>query len=350
MATASNKKKIQRMEFQDANGISRKKWNHTFPPNLFIFIKLTLIVLIPIIYFVYSPLLFVLMICYSLLFFVARLSERSLNKSVIRSNHIKIPKFDSAISLILVIVALCGTFLGTTNKTKTGTFEHMNTSQIEEVSGKGDFKSMRKNSSLAQAKTYLVNLGSLLTGERNVFSTNDAGDRTFKFGMKDAPSDFVADPSELPDFESMDASEFENMGGGKGNFNKINFSMDNLPLEYTFSSALSSVSTVLIFSVSFFGLISLITLLLKRRRFNKDMLEIVVEDKIELLEDGELERILSFGEETEETQISRKEINQKIKEEHKQTLANELASNDVTAEEIEDDSFDENANIDDILK
>ena len=365
MATSSNKKKIQQKEFQDAHGISRKEQSNQFSPNLFIAIKIALVVLIPIVYFVYSPALIFLMILYACLFFVARLAENSLNKSVIRSNHIKLPKFDSAIALLVVVVAICGTFVSATKNTKSGTFDNFDTTKIESFMNNKDFdvSEIKKQATIQKIKTYAVNMGSLLTGERNVFSklfSNDKNGGSFKFGTGKPPSDFISNkealdsmlnsgnftPSERPEGE-MQNGEFPSKGerpnfggrGGFGNKNNFNFSMDNIPIEYTFSSALSAVTTVLTFSVPAVGFGSVLYSILKRKKFNKDMVEVIVEDKIELLNDSELDRILSFGEEVEETKISANEINKKIKLEHQTTTTIEQSQQVVEEEIIEENEI-----------
>ena len=118
MASRSKKKDVYRKEQQDAKCISRKKWNYTMSFKMFLIIKIILILLIPIIYFVYSPLLVVLMLLYVGVFFLARLTERSMNTSVIKTNHIHIPKFDSALALVLIVVAICGILIEMDSSTK----------------------------------------------------------------------------------------------------------------------------------------------------------------------------------------------------------------------------------------
>lgn len=358
MATSSNKKKIQIKEFQDAHGISRKHTGEEFPPNLFIILKLALIVLIPIVYFVYSPALIFLMVMYACLFFVARLAENSLNKGVVRSNHIKLPKFDSAIALLVIVIAVFGTFLAGTAKTKEGTFDRMNNTQIEGfMKDKNfDFEAMQKQATWSKFKAKLINMGSLLTGERNVFSSlfDSSKDTQFNFGTMKPPDDFISDKKDLQDIiGSGDFTPPEggfpgggNFPGGKGGFNKngspnFKFSMDNIPIEYTFSTALTSVTTILIFLVPSVGLVSVLYSIAKRKKFNKDMVEVIIEDKIELLNDAELERILSFGEEQEEIKISKTEINKKIKLEHQATCEAEKVKKPVVEEIVEDEIADD---------
>ena len=321
MASSSKKKKIQQMELQDAQGISRKKWKHTMNPNLFILIKLIVIALIPIVYFVYSPLLIFVFFAYIGLFFLARMAERSMNKSVIRSNHIHISKFDSGVALIVVIIALFGGLLSATQKNAKSSFGGMQNTEFFEKRGDMDFSSFKRKAEWNQFKQKLVSIGSLLTGERNLFEE----ERTFNFTPAKPPEDFIKDKSEIPelpaDFDGGSFGDFEGFpggggfmpGGGRGQ--KFNFSFDDIPIDYVTSSTMSTINTVLIFSVAGLGLISIFAIYLKKRKFEREMSEVVIESKIEMLSEGELERILSFGEEVEETKLSRKEINEKIKAE-----------------------------------
>ena len=353
MASSSKKKKIQQMELQDAKGISRKKWKHTMNPNLFILIKLIIIALIPIFYFVYSPLLIFVFIAYIGLFFLARMAERSMNKSVIKSNHIHISKIDSGVAMIIVIIALCGGLLSATQKNAKSAFQGMPQTEFSQKRGNMDFSSLKKQAEWAQFKQKLINIGSLLTGERNLFKE----EKTFKFTPAERPKNFIKDKSEIPELPAdFDPSSFGGFGGGgsgfgggfggEGNFmpgggrgKNFNFSFDNIPINYVTSSTMSTISTVLIFSVAGLGLISIFAIYLKKRKFEREMSEVIIETKIELLSEGELERILSFGEETEETKLSKKEINERIKAENIKTKENvfevETTSINQKDEEIE---------------
>ena len=316
MASSSKKKKIQQMEIQDAQGISRKKWKHTMNPNLFILIKFIIIALIPIFYFVYSPLLIFIFIAYVGLFFLARMAERSMNKSVIRSNHIHISKFDSGVALIVVIIALFGGLLSTTQKNVKSSFQGMPQTEFFQKRGDMDFSSFKRKSQWNQAKQKLISIGSLLTGERNLFKE----EKTFNFTPAERPKDFITDKSQIPelpaDFDPSSMGGFDGNfkpGGGRGK--NFDFSFDDIPIDYVTSSTMSTISTVMIFSVAGLGLVSILAIYVKKRKFEREMSEVVIESKIEMLSDGELERILSFGEEIEETKLSRKEINEKIKAE-----------------------------------
>ncbi len=257
-------RKIRKYESQDARGISRKKWKFTYSPKRFIWAKSILIVLIPIFYVIYSPLLVVVMIAYIGLFFLAIGTERQLNKSVIKSNHIKIPKFDSALALILVTISLFGSIFGV-SQGRPGRFTNTFSSKI--MSG-------------------LNNFGSLLTGNRQLFGSI----RSFGFGtMPEPPDGFIA---HARDFAQMNP-DMRPMGGGRPDFN---LDMSDLPIEFMFSQILSTIQTVLIFIVVGIGIISLILTIRKIKKFETDINEIIVDQPIMALSPEIIDHVLTFGE------------------------------------------------------
>lgn len=249
-------KRIKKMENMDAKGISRKKHKHEIPFKVFFLLKAIGIVLIPIIYFVYSPFLALVIIYYIALYFIAFFCENSLNKSVIKSNYIKIPKFDSAIALIALVIGLYSSITNINDRV-------------------GHFA----NTWFQKFVQTIKNIGSLQTGQRTLFGPTSI----FKFGPIDKPDNFVP-MGEKPDFKPEE------------------FSMDNIPVEFMFSQILSTAVTVLIFSIAVFGIISLIVTYLKIKKFNREMTEVTY-DALFTLDDKEIERILSFGLE-EDTDIN----------------------------------------------
>ncbi len=291
----SKKKKQLRMEEQDAKGISRKKWNHTISLKLFVVLKLVCIISIPIVYFVYSPLLVLCMLCYIGLFFLAIMAERRINTSIIKSNHIKIPKLDSALALILVVVAIFGSIISGTSKTKESTFKNMPNFKFSQNTNM-DFGKIKRQSWLNSVATDLKTFGSILTGERSIF-----GDGKQEFGRIKAPENFVVDKNNIPEMPSGETPDFSEMGEGgfdMSNFPKrpnIDFSMKDVPVEYMFSSITTTVITVLIFSVSGCGLLSLIVLYIKKKKFERVINEVLLEEQV-LLTDEEIEKLLDFGE------------------------------------------------------
>jgi hypothetical protein len=327
----SKKKQQKIIEKQDDAGISRKKWNHTINLNLFVILKLVCIVSIPIFYFVYSPVLVICLACYVLLFFLAIMTERRLNTSVIKSNHIKIPKFDSALALIVIVVAIFGTFLTSNTQTKQSTFGNMDSTQISSFVDSKDFSGAKSSAGWSSFLTSLKNFGSLLTGERSVFGSGSS-----QFGMENAPTDFKEKTEEMENLDIQNMPKMERQS--------ISFSITDLPIKYLFSSILSTVNTALIFSVSIFGAISLIVVFYKKNKFETMINEVIVTDKI-AVSDDEIDRILDFGvsvvhDEKEENldKIAEKEIENEKNSSFQENLKNK--SNFVPEEKIVDNADD----------
>ena len=381
MASSSKKKKIQKMEAQDAEGISRKKYKFTINPTVFIIIKLIIIALIPFFYFIYSPMLIFVFIAYIGLFFLARLAERSMNKSVIRSNHIHISKIDSGVALIVVMIAVCGGVMSMTKKNVQSTFQGMSNKDFIQMRGDKEesdssdnssfpnfpfgggfgsdqtttddgnennimsFDKMKKNMVWVKIKQNLVNIGSLLTGNRNLF----AEEQSFNFTPSKPPEDFITDSSEIPelpeglDFGDLDMSEFGGIGGGRGK--DFMFSMDNIPINYVTSSTMSTINSILIFTVAGMGLLSIFAIFIKKHKFEKEMNEVIVEGKIEMLSNEELNRILSFGEEVDESTINQNEIAEKIKAENLRSSKSKNQSFDFVDEKKQEEIIEEDIQI-----
>lgn len=268
---AKNKqKKIKRMESQDSRGISRKTFKLVIKPKTFIIMKIVGVVAVPVVYFVYSPLLILVMFYFVFLFFAAIGCEHSMNKSVIRSNHIKIPKYDSAIALVLICIAIFG-------------------SSFSAASGPvGRFANTVSMKVLQAVK----NMGSLLTGERSIF--RKAG-RIMKFGTMEKPDGFVPDSDAF-----LDQFGGEPPMGGGGRPPEFELSMDDIPIEFMFSQLLSTVTTVLIIMVGVLGAISLWYTIKKIKKFNLEQNEVIIDGTITLLEDDEINQILDFGDVVEE--------------------------------------------------
>lgn len=253
---------IKKLERLDDQGIQRKKWKFTYTPKRFMIVKSILIGLIPILYFIYSPLLVVVMIAYIGLFYLAMATERHMNKSVIKSNHIKIPKFDSAIALLVVVIALLGSIFGVSGG-RVGRFS---------------------NTLWMKFTTSLRNFGSLLTGKRALIG----GQKGFGFGTQPTPPEGF-----IPDSEAFN----EMMGPMPGGRPDMDIDFSDLPIEFMFSQILSTVQTALVFAVAVIGLFSLIMTQRKIKRFNIQINEFVIDGDIKLIDDQDIDKILSFGEE-----------------------------------------------------
>ena len=298
MASRGKKKKLSQMEVEDSLNLSRKKWDHTMSPKLFIILKLLVAILIPIMYFIYSPFLVVLMIVYVSLFFLAILAERRLNKSVIKKNHIKIPKFDSALALIVICIAFAGSISTVSSKSSGGMFANLSEDQISTFVSEKDFSGARQSNWWASVSTYFTNFGSLLTGERSVFSS-DSG---FSFGMGEPPEGFVSEGEALPTNITQPTGE------------RVEMSMEDIPLEYMFSTILSTVDSALIFLVSGVGILSVIYIVVKRNKFENEMTEVLIDNTDQSFTEEEINRLLSFGEDEERADLTSSEIDEKIQQ------------------------------------
>lgn len=261
------RKRIKKLESQDARGISRKKYNFVVEPKTFLIMKIVGIVLIPLVYFFFSTMLAFVMIYFIVLYFLAIGCEHSLNKSVIKSNHIKIPKYDSAIAMLLLCVSV---FAGIFN---------VSTAPV------GRFA----NTMSSQLWTSIKNIGSLLTGVRNLFSPVP----NFNFGPMDKPEGFI------PDGDAF-REEFGGQMGGPGGRPNIDFSMDDIPIEFMFSQILSTAVTVMVFAVMVLGIISLYTTWKKIKKFETEMNTVIIEKSLGLLTDDEIADIVDFGDTEEE--------------------------------------------------
>ncbi len=284
MASRSKKKDVYRKEQQDAKCISRKKRNFIMPYKVYLAIKILLIILIPVVYFVYSPLLVVIMFAYLGCFLMARMTERGMNKSVIKSNHIHIPTFDSALALIVIVVALFTVLLN-------------------------------------PAPT-LSNFGSLMTGQRNVFES------LFKFGTVDK------NPTK------------PNIAGtiNMSNFVKLDDILKNLPTKQVIATSRSTITTVLVFFVMGVSALSLVYVYFRCKKFNRVMNEVVVDEKI-LLSNTDIDEILSFGECVESSCVSDEEINRKINALKQSDDIRESNSELTTVELSDNDSMEDNEDI-----
>lgn len=239
-----NEKKIKKMEKEDSKGISRKKIKNAMRPELFLSLKVISIVSILLLYIIYSPLLIIgILFTVSIMFF-AHKAENYINHSYIKSNHIKIPKIDSVIAIIVIIITIASACLSAGNSPKHS-----------------------QDSVLMDIKMTFENIGSCLTGRRSIIPHHHA----MNFGSADIPTDL---PSQ---------------GGERGPMN-----MEDLPLEAVFSMMLSSVNSVLIFLVPVTGLITLIAYFIKRHKFDEKMNELIT-DTYKELSDDDYERIFSFG-------------------------------------------------------
>lgn len=254
--------RIKKIEKMNAKGLSRKRHKFVMSVKKITVLKLGLAVLTVGIYFLYSPLLFVCMLGFIGLYFADIAVERNLNKSFIKKNQIKIPKYESGIALVLVLIAIFGTAFGLRGQIRGG-FSRFG------------------NRFLSNIISSVKNFGTLFTGERSIL-----GNGGFLFGVKRPPSDFPTGGGA----SSMPIST----GRPSGNFM---LSAEDLPLEFMFSSMLSSLITVLIFTTVVLTVVSVLHMHWKIKKTKQVNDEFIIDEKIGLFlnKSDILERIVNYG-------------------------------------------------------
>ena len=241
--TKAKQKQIRKMEKQDSLGISRKQISYTMNPKMFVILKIISIILIPLIYFIYSPFLIFAVLFAILTYLFAIMTERKINQTFIKANHIKIPKFDSLIGILVIMVAFFSMAMSFNTKRK-----------------------MPNDNYLMSLKMTLSDLGSCYTGKRG----HNLG---MGFSAKEPPSDL---PTMKPKPE------------------RVKMDMDDLPVEVLFSIITSSLNTVLIFLIPISGTLNLFIYYKKKKRFNHVMND-KISNEIPEIPDEEFERIFLFG-------------------------------------------------------
>lgn len=239
----AKQKQIKKMEKEDSLGISRKEISYTMNPKVFIILKIISILSIPLIYFIYSPLLIFAVIFAILTYAFAIMTERKINHTFIKANHIKIPKFDAIIGILVLLVTTFSLIMSFNTKRK-----------------------MPQDNFLLSYKITLSNIGSCYTGKRG--SGLGMG-----FAAKEPPKDL---PSMMPKPE------------------RIKMDMKDLPVEALFSIVTSTLNTVLIFLIPISSSLTLFIYYKKKKRFDSTMNE-EIPHTIPQISDSEFERIFLFG-------------------------------------------------------
>ena len=134
MAKDSKIKQIRRMEEQDAQGISRKNNKRIkFTIKQLIALKLIFLVLIIIFYFVYSPILWIFVVSYLVLFPITIAVERNFNKGYKKSSHVKIPKYDFALVIVIMVISIMGTIFTVQKQVKVANLSNLTERRIEQL-------------------------------------------------------------------------------------------------------------------------------------------------------------------------------------------------------------------------
>lgn len=241
----SSRKKVYRMEVEDDLGIKRgvkSKFNVSL--KAYVIMKLCLIVSLPLLYFLYSPLLVVGVLAYFLFIIITKKVEKSLNNGLKKDLRTHLPKADSILCILLVIIAVTGIIVGqvSTNQKKSP-FENMTMPEIE-IDIK-DFDFDKSDMKKREIKSILKNFGSLMTGTRILFEEEKTFGGFGGFGgpMGDMEGFTPPDGFEPPaDFKKPDINEM----------------LGNMPFNVLFQSIIKAVCSAMILIICLAGILSFI--------------------------------------------------------------------------------------------
>lgn len=238
----SDRKRIHRMEIEDDLGIKRtKKKKFVLPIKAYKIIKLCLIIALPIVYFLCSPLLILVVLAYVGFLFVTHSIEKEYNKGLKKDLRTALPKTDSVLCILVVIIAVVCVGVSSFSTTqKRGAFEGMNETQIEETIDMPEFS--KADMVWRRIENGLKDVATLGTGTRYLFQS----ERTFGRGRDLGGG-----------MEGMEPPEgFTPPSGGmeKPDMNEM---LQNMPFSMVFESIIKAVNSGMVVVVCIVGLASL---------------------------------------------------------------------------------------------
>ena len=165
----SKKDRIYRMEVEDDLGIRRgRKKRFVLPNRVYILVKLVLIAAIPAVYFLCSPLLAVVALAYFGLIVITNNIEKNFNLGLKKSLQIHLPKADSLLCLLLILITVVGMVVSSVSMTqKSSQFEGFDDSMLEDVIDNEDIS--EAGIVWMQIWTKTKDFGTLMTGTRYLF-------------------------------------------------------------------------------------------------------------------------------------------------------------------------------------
>lgn len=217
---------------------------------MYTFIKIALIAAIPLVYFLYSPLLLVVVILYIALLVLTYLIEKEQNDGLRKDLRIHLSKTDSFLCILLIIIAIVGCVIGSFSMgQRKSMFEGLDQSQIGQSFKGFDFSSSKLKTQ--QVKNKIKKFMSLMTGTRRLFVTEktfgrfSGGDKFGGMGGMGGMSGTGMKPPEGFTFPN-------------GKPPKVNDTLQNMPLSTVFKSIIQAVNTALLVVVCLLGVFSLL--------------------------------------------------------------------------------------------
>ncbi len=231
-----------RLEIEDDNCIQKKKKTGLrVSMKTYRRIKLSLIIAIPVVYFVYSGLLFLVFTALAAMLILTNVKEKEFNRGLKKELQSHLPKGDSLLAILVIVISIVSIiFSVSTSSQKKSMFQGFNETEIEETIKDFDFEFDKGEMIWREIQNQLRNLGNLSTGERVFFK------EARRFGMMGGGMP--------PDGGKGSAA----MGEERKPPKDMSEMMDEIPFSILFSSILKSVNTGLVFLVAGVGAISLV--------------------------------------------------------------------------------------------
>ena len=239
----SDRKRIHRMEIEDDLGIKRTtKKKFVLPIKVYKIIKLCLIIAIPVVYFLCSPLLILIMLAYIGLLVVTHSIEKEYNKGLKKDLRTVLPKTDSILCILVVIIAVvCVAVSSFSTTQRVSPFEGMTETEIEETI---DLPKFDKGDMVwRKIENGIKNVATLSTGTRYLFQSERS------FGRGRGPG------GGMPDFEPPEG--FTPPSGGMKEPPDMNKMLQDMPFSMVFESIIKAVNTGMIVIVCIVGVASL---------------------------------------------------------------------------------------------
>ncbi len=240
-------KKIKKMENEDIKGISRVKIKGVLSPKIFITLKIISIIFIIVSYIFFSYLLIFAVIFNISMIYFAKRCEKGINHTFIRSNHLKILKIDSIISIIVLLITFSGVIINLNSK------RHVN-----------------RNDTMDKIVEVLKDSSTCLTGNRKIFGRGV----DIHFGTKDFdPKVMPTSLKEPPSIKDLDLS--------------------HIPLEVIISKMTSIINTIFIIFIPITNGLSIYLFVKRKKKFDNDNKEVFIEKRT--LTDEEFNDLFLYG-------------------------------------------------------
>lgn len=240
----SDRKRVHRIEIDDDLGIKRtKKKKFVLPIKTYTTIKLCLIIAIPVVYFLCSPLLLVVMLAYSGLLIATHSIEKEYNKGLKKDLQTELPKTDSILCILVVIIAVvCVAFSSFSATQKVSPFEGMTEAEIEEVIDLPTFD--KTDMFWRKIERSLKSIATLSTGTRYLFQSEKT------FGRGKGPGGGMEGMEPPENFTPPSGIT----GGAPPDMNEM---LQDMPFSMAFESIIKAVNTGMLVIVCIVGLASL---------------------------------------------------------------------------------------------